>query len=217
MIYVIDDFYDNVDEVINLANTLTYRSDVCGEHFLRTYGLPCRNVGEIIERLLNIEVDWDDMGGKSPAGSYENMNGSFYKPRTEPGFISDHLHHDWYDWGGIVYLNNDLPTTFGTQFWRVAETKEYIAYTPSGNYDERCNRENSKNGMFEKTDYISNKFNRLLLFKGKYFHSAVIPDSRVGLKRLCQFWQINGKNQIDGSGSSNLWESTISTEHRYER
>ena len=54
MIYVIDDFYDNVNEVINLANTLTYRNDVSGEHFLRTYGLPCRNVGERIEKILII-------------------------------------------------------------------------------------------------------------------------------------------------------------------
>lgn len=205
MIYVIDDFYDNVNEVVNFANKLTFKEDVCGEHFLRTYGIACKNVGKRIEEVLGIEMDWYEFSqgvrgegmewnvweGPPDKEDYTNMNGSFYKPRKD--FVADHLHHDWYDWGGIVYLNNDLPPTYGTQFWRIPSTGEYTADTSNG-YDERCSRENQTNGFFEKTDYISNRFNRLVLFKGLMFHSAVVPDHIMGLNRLCQFWQIKEKS-----------------------
>ncbi len=185
MIHVIDDFYDNIEDVVQLSKTLPYKHNVGGEHFLRTCELPCRVTGQRIAEILNIEMDWDDL-----AWNGDKLNGSFYKPRKD--FISDHLHHDWYEWGGIVYLNDDLPPTFGTQFWRVVETREYYADT-SKEYDHRANRDNQNNGFFEKTDYVSNKFNRLVLFRGTLFHSATVPRTHDHIERVCQFWQIRGK------------------------
>ena len=184
-IHVIDDFYENVEDIIQLSKSLEYRSDSGGGHFSRSVGLPCRVVGEEFERILGITVDWNDTSWTS-YNDFTNFNGSFYKPHMD--WLPTHVHHDWYQWGGIVNLTRDLSPEWGTQFWRYVPTNSYHTSNIEGDgHDDKCDNEPEN---FEKTDFISYKFNRLVLFRGSMYHSAVISDEALGgLERLNQFWQ----------------------------
>ena len=174
-IIIIDDVYENPDDILEFANSQQYRTDVAGEHFNRTQGLPedLNYVKPFLEKQMGIKI----LNDRLWKNGWKNMNCSFYKTY---GANSNHIHHDWADWSGVLYLSKDVPASMGTQFYRHKESGDYAAYGEDPQestwgkhrfYDPRIDTDE-----FELTDYVSYRYNRLVLFRGKLFHSACFPD-----------------------------------------
>ena len=177
-IIIIDNFYNNPEVLAKFANSQEYRSDVAGEHFNRTQGLPedFNYLIPFLEKYTGMKVLKDDLW----TNGWDVMNCSFYKTY---GVNSNHLHHDWADWSGVLYLSEDVPASMGTQFYKHKETGDYAAFGENEittgtwkthkqmDYDKRTDTDE-----FEPTDYVAYRYNRLVLFRGKLFHSACFPD-----------------------------------------
>jgi hypothetical protein len=190
MVIVRDNFYNNPDEVVEFAKTLEYKLEVAGGHFYRSVGIiPTYDTSVYFENFLGIKIDFSGKEWNSH-NDYSNFNGSFYYPPNfeEMGSGVDAIHHDWFEWVGILYLH-DLGPQWGTQMWMHQETGKYITDVPDSGSPDPLIEENSE--AFIKTDYISSRYNRLLLYPGRMFHSATFPDGASDeqlASRLCQIF-----------------------------
>lgn len=194
-LFIVDNFYNNPDEVRAGALNLSYRNDVFGEHFWRS---PAQvNLAAIphLEKYINQKIARDCMwDSPEDPSEYSEMNMSFYKVvNLDGGARANHIHHDNAHWSGILYLTPDLGPEFGTQLWRHKPSGDEYAFGNSsylkgaGEFDERCKIAED----FEKTDYVAYKYNRLVLFRGTRFHSAAFPDDMPDGERLNQFFYFN--------------------------
>jgi hypothetical protein len=78
---------------------------------------------------------------------------------------------------------------WNSQMWMHQETGKYITDVPDSGSPDPLIEENSE--AFIKTDYISSRYNRLLLYPGRMFHSATFPDGASDeqlASRLCQIF-----------------------------
>ena len=81
-------------------------------------------------------------------------------------------------WAGVCYLNPDAPLNSGTELYRQKKTGLCkAARKEDGSYDKETmdmiykdSRDMSK---WDMVDMISNKFNRLVLYRGDLFHSSM--------------------------------------------
>jgi hypothetical protein len=81
-------------------------------------------------------------------------------------------------WAGVCYLTPDAPLSSGTGLFKHKETGLYgAAYDENGDYDKeimdiiyRDSRDMSK---WDMVDMVSNKFNRLVLYRGDLFHTSL--------------------------------------------
>ena len=76
---IIDNFYNNPDEVREYALSLPYRNDVHGEHFWRTTPRLNRNVIPHLEKYIGQKVAIDHFWEEHSEEDYIEMNMSFYK------------------------------------------------------------------------------------------------------------------------------------------
>ena len=201
-VIIIDNFYNDVDELVEEAMKLEYRSDVLGSHFDRTYGMPFGEPQQALipylEKYLGSKISMDTTWTNTK--NWNNINGSFYK--TYEDVIPNHIHHDWADWTGVIYLAKGIHPSAGTQFWRHKETQAQFAFnSPSyGHYfkDHKGVIDNRGEGEgrndFERTDFVSYKYNRLVLFRGTLFHSANFPDDMKVGSRFNQIFYFNLAN-----------------------
>ena len=156
---VVDNFYENPDEVRKFALSRTFhnhpeyhkgrRTDEC----YRFAGLK-----ERFEQLLGRKVtNWEKYG----------TNGCF-----QYCIAGDQLvyHHDSQLYAGVLYLTPDAPPQTGTSLYRSKYTKKMKV--PSTEHDMVF-----KNGFldeteFELVDVIGNVYNRLILFDSHMIHAA---------------------------------------------
>jgi len=156
---VVDNFYENPDEVRKFALSRTFhnhpeyhkgrRTDEC----YRFAGLK-----ERFEQLLGRKViNWEKYG----------TNGCF-----QYCIAGDQLvyHHDSQLYAGVLYLTPDAPPQTGTGLYRSKYTKKMKV--PSAEHDMVF-----KNGFldeteFELVDVVGNVYNRLILFDSHMIHAA---------------------------------------------
>jgi len=196
---VIDNLYVDPDEVRAHALNLSYRNDVFGEHFWRTPAQINLDIIPHLESYVGEKIARDIMWEipKDPE-EHREMNMTFYKVVNLEGHArANHIHHDCAHWSGILYLTPDLGPEYGTQFWRHKPSGDEYAFGDSSyngpnEFDERCRIPED----FEKTDYISHKYNRLVLFRGAKYHSASFPSDMPDGERLNQFFYFNIDDEI---------------------
>jgi hypothetical protein len=92
------------------------------------------------------------------------------------------VHHDTdADIAGVLYLNPNPPVDSGTEFYKLKnESSGLIDYTETKKqfvlnaitYEQAEDSLNKHNQQYELTDYISNKYNRLILYPGNWLHCA---------------------------------------------
>lgn len=103
-------------------------------------------------------------------------------------------HSDAQRWGGMIYLTPDAPVSCGTSTWQHRKTKyhsmDMVDYangeTEALVYDERTWVDRTP---YEECDRFGNIFNRLVLFDGRYIHSASDyfgPED----KHECRLWHM---------------------------
>lgn len=160
-VIIIDDFYNNPHEVRNFALSLPF--DVKGNYpGTRTKSYLNDGLKDFIQNFINPHagkvVNWYDRDG---------LTGSF-----QLTFAHDRswIHADVYNkWAGVLYLTPDAPLSGGTALYKYKETGEY-AITQNDDQTQFSAYDYTK---WELVDRIGNKFNRLVLYRGNFFHASL--------------------------------------------
>lgn len=159
-IIVTDDFYGNPDSVRSYA--LSQPFEVRGNYpGLRTKPYLPDDLKNAIQHIIfpagGKVTDWMETSGYT--GAFQICTS---QDRTW-------IHADSYNsWAGVCYLTPDPPISAGTALYRWKATKEY---------ERTDNNAPHYNGndytKWERTDYISNRYNRIVLYRGNMFHASV--------------------------------------------
>ena len=167
---VIDNFYNNPDEVREFALSQDFNVD--GNYpGHRTQSFLTPSVKEEINshiRAHHGEIIWPDRED-SYCGAFQYTTAS---DRTW-------IHADgWNDWAGVCYLTPDAPLTAGTALYRHKETGiTRIPRLPDGERAEplMSNLESDGNDYtkWDVVDQVANVYNRLILYPGDLFHASV--------------------------------------------
>ena len=185
----VDDFYTNVDDVREYA--LQQSFDVTGNYpGHRTVSFLNESVQEVIQNILLPHAGETTWWGGEYSGAYQ------YTTKHDKSWI----HADQTsNWAGICYLTPNAPPSGGTGFFKHKETG--ITEAPikeDGTYDmEMLNKlgEDSQDySKWEMTDEISNKYNRLILYRADMFHQSLVYfGDNISNGRLFQTFFFNTK------------------------
>lgn len=153
---VVDDFYNNVDEV-------------------RAYALsqPFNQIGNYPGRRTEFDINLSIREGiqsvvGSAGGLITNWNGVSYQIAT----ANDRtwIHHDGPcgNWAGVCYLTPDAPVSGGTGIFKLKSTGNMAA--PDVNDHNTPGYDYTK---WEMVDRIGNIYNRLILYKTDLYHASL--------------------------------------------
>jgi hypothetical protein len=156
-LFVVDNFYENPDEIREFALRQEYLEDVRFYKGLRSV-IPFRASGtkEAFENIIGQPIVQFDSGN----------NGCFQITSSENPQV---YHCDEQTWAGIVYLTPNAPVKAGTRThrslrdWSRTGPETTPATFQTGFYDSH---------QFEIVDDIGNIYNRLVIFNGPMIHSA---------------------------------------------
>jgi hypothetical protein len=86
------------------------------------------------------------------------------------------VHYDNTTWAGVLYLTPDAPLDSGTAIYRNKESKifMYDPKNPATDYNTSSEKLNNLD-LWEPIVQVSNIFNRLLLYRGEYYHRSMLP------------------------------------------
>ena len=166
---IVDDFYENVDEVrrFALAQDFGVKGNYPGQ---RTVSFANDSIKDYINNLIR------PFAGEITFWSTDEYNGAYqYTTSHERSWI----HSDQTtSWAGIVYLTPDAPLTGGTGLFRHKETG--LSQTPrlvNGEPDQELldyiGIDSQDMTKWEMTDRLANKYNRLVLYRGDLFHQSL--------------------------------------------
>ena len=191
---IIDNFYQNVDKT---------REFILTQPFNITGNFPGKRTisyaNDIIKKRFEKEI-----GKEITYWSNNDYNGSF---QYTTGDMNSWVHRDRTTWAGILYLTPDAPLSSGTAFFRHKKTgiEDISEYNKS---DEIIKKEldNDSNNInkWDMIDYVGNKYNRLVLFRGTRNHRSMDyfgKDKNDG--RLFQLWFFNTGKNLDNISENN--------------
>lgn len=160
-VIIVDNFYNNPDEVRKFALSLPF--DVTGNYpGRRTRSYINNGVKDIIANLIKPHggaiTNWHEDSG---------LTGAFQiATATDRTWI----HSDNYNtWAGVCYLTPDAPLSSGTGLFRHKETQRRNV-SPSEDQSMFQYYDYTK---WEMTDKIGNIYNRLILYRGDFFHASL--------------------------------------------
>ena len=164
----VDDFYSDVDEVRQLA--LQQSFDVEGNYpGRRTQSFINDSIKEIIQSLILPHAGEIIWWGGEYSGAYQ------YTTKHDKSWIhADHTSN----WAGVVYLTPNAPPSGGTGFFKHKEMGlSEAVYKEDGSYDDdtmsQVYQDSQNYDKWEMTDQVSNKYNRLILYRGNKFHQSL--------------------------------------------
>lgn len=159
MFTVIDNFYNDPENVRALALSLGFT--VIGNYpGLRT--APCGgpwfyDIQKVFEKIIGKKITYFPQGYNT-AFQYTNENSKTW------------VHHDDTEWAAVVYLTPNAPIEAGTGIFRHKETGVFL-------HEEGVTRDFNKESVLEQDWELiassGNIFNRLVLYKGNYYHRSL--------------------------------------------
>ena len=159
---VIDNFYNNPDEVRNFALKQNFQENIKYHKGKRICNPLFRFSGlkERFEQILDCKIkNWEKYG----------TNGCFQYCVAEDKSV---YHVDTQEYAAIIYLTPNAPVQSGTQFFRSKNTKkmttdlsDYQTVFKNGFYDST---------EFEQVDVVGNIYNRLIMFNAQFIHAAPV-------------------------------------------
>lgn len=166
---IVDDFYDNVDDVRNFA--LSQEFGVKGNYpGQRTVSFANDNLKEYLNNLIR------PFAGEITYWTTDEYNGAYqYTTAYERSWI----HADsTTTWAALVYLSPDAPLSGGTGLFRHKETGLYSApKLNDGSFDQvkldYIGMDSQDLTKWEMTDRLANKYNRLVMYRGDLFHMSL--------------------------------------------
>ena len=155
---ITDDFYSNPDSV--RAYALSQPFEVKGNYpGMRTKPYLPEDLKQAIQNIVYFAggrvTDWMESSGYT--GAFQVCTAM---DRTW-------IHADSYNtWAGVCYLTPDAPLSAGTALYRHKE---------SGDYERKDvdHNEGYDYTKWDMVDYVANKYNRIVLYRGNLFHASV--------------------------------------------
>ena len=166
---IIDNFYIDPYETRDYALSLEF--DVQGNYpGNRTKSIFNQSVYDVIQNAVF------NAGGNITRWDIDQYTGSFqYTTAKDRSWI----HADQTTtWAGVCYLTPNAPLSAGTGLFRHKETGlESAPRKSDGTYDydllNKVNMDSQDMTKWEMTDRLANKFNRLVLYRGDFFHMSL--------------------------------------------
>ena len=158
---VFDDFYGSPLAIREHALSLPFNitGNFPGARTDITRGADNKATRTLFEYLIGTKITWWP----------EEYNTAFqYTTAKDKSWI----HYDTSTWAGVIYLTPDAPLDSGTAIYRNKESKIQALdpNNPASDYSEQ----NDMND-WEPVVQVSNIFNRLVIYRGKYYHSSMLP------------------------------------------
>ncbi len=161
---ILEDFYSDPDYVRNYALNELEWHDKKGNHPGRRSD-PDRHpsVKKLLENTIQKEVtDWDV--------EWNYSNGAYNLCKA---WDKCWIHSDWgTTYACVVYLTPDAPIESGTALYKHKKTG-YRIRPEDKELAEQLDDQSNDFTAWEMTDYVGNIYNRAVIYKGKYYHSAV--------------------------------------------
>jgi len=164
----VDDFYNDVDEVRKMALNMEFgvRGNYPGQ---RTEPVFNQSVKDIINNIIRPYSGEITRWNTDYTGSFQ------YTTQRDRSWV----HADQTTtWAGVIYLTPDAPLTGGTGLFRHKETGlEMAPKLENGKYNDAIMSEIYKDSQdmtkWEMTNFIGNKYNRLIMYRGDIFHTSL--------------------------------------------
>lgn len=167
---IFDGFYTNPYNTIEFAKNMEWYDDY-GQH-------PGKRTKEEQDPSTFAAFSYymENVAGKITSWRNMDYNGCFNlvtaKDRTW-------IHADCYnDWAAVVFLTPNAPISSGTGLYRHKETGlDRVPRNSNGEIDQELldyvYQDSQDWTKWELVDYVANKFNRMVTYRGDLFHSAV--------------------------------------------
>lgn len=178
-VWIVDDFYDNPEEVRKFALEQEYLEGGLGRGFIgrRTHQqFLFPGLKERFEEIIGTKIQrWEEHG----------MNGRFQISWAGEPLV---YHCDSQRWGGMLYLTPEAPFESGTTLYAHKKTRVRDYHHPRwGEVFPTTEKTHLDKTPFEPVDVLGNVYNRLVIFDASCIHSAS---------------EYFGQNKIDGR----LWQ-----------
>lgn len=167
--YIIDDFYSDVNEVRNFA--LQQDFSIVGNYpGPRTKSFLNDSMKGVIESVVS------PFYGKVTYWSEEQYTGAFQFTTSRD---RSWIHADQTTkWAGVCYLTPNAPLSAGTGLFKHKETGLIMApKNEDGSYNDeilsKIYRDSQDMTKWELVDKLANVYNRLVLYRGDYFHMSL--------------------------------------------
>jgi hypothetical protein len=167
---IFDEFYTNPYNTIDYALTMEWHDDYGQHPGKRTKEEQDQSTFDFFSYYM------ENVAGKITRWRDMLYNGCFNlvtaKDRTW-------IHADCYnDWAAVVYLTPNAPISSGTGLYRHIETGlDKVPRDANGEIDQDLLDYIYKDAQdwtkWQLVDYVANKFNRAVVYRGDLFHSAV--------------------------------------------
>lgn len=168
-VFIVDNFYNDPYETREFA--LSQEFDVPGNYpGRRTKSVFNQSVYDVIQNVVF------NAGGSITRWDMDQYTGSFqYTTSRDRSWI----HADQTTkWAGVCYLTPNAPLSSGTGLFRHIPTGiESAPRNLDGSYDydllNKINLDSQDMTKWELVDRLANKFNRLVIYKGDFFHMSL--------------------------------------------
>ncbi len=163
--WIVDNFYENPDEVRQFALEQEYVEGGFGRGFIGR-----RTIRQFLFPGLKEKFEVI-MGRKITAWEEHGMNGRFQIAWSGEPLV---YHCDSQKWGGMLYLTPDAPYQCGTTMYAHKQTRARTYYDEGWdaawkNIPGDCHLDGTP---FEPVDVLGNIYNRLVIFDASCIHSA---------------------------------------------
>ena len=158
---IFDDFYGSPMAIREHALSLPFgvKGNFPGVRTDITKGSDNKATKLLFEYLIGEKITWWP----------EEYNTAFqYTTAKDESWI----HYDTTHWAGVIYLTPDAPLDSGTAIYRNKESKIHTLdrKNPKSDYPGENNMED-----WEPIVQVSNIFNRLVIYRGEYYHRSMLP------------------------------------------
>lgn len=164
-VIIIDDFYEDPDDV--RKNVLASTFDVFGNYPGARTGTVDAEQHEYLKKFFE-----DNVVGAPITYWPEEYNTSFQYTTEDD---SSWIHHDNTTWAAVLYLSPDADADTGTTLYTHKETGidtwDGIEDSPSDFNNTEILGAKSRD-LWEENITVSNKYNRLLCYRGYQYHSS---------------------------------------------
>ena len=179
--WIIDNFYENPDEVRKFALEQDYLEGGIGRGFIGRRTHQQFLFPGLKERFEEI------MGRKITAWEEHGMNGRFQISWSGEPLV---YHCDSQRWGGMLYLSPGAPYQCGTTLYAHKQTRARTYYDQGWDvaWKDIPGDPHLDGTSFEPVDVLGNVYNRLVIFDASAIHSA--SEYFGTIKENARLWQM---------------------------
>lgn len=166
--YVIDNFYSNPDKVREFALQQDFQT-IGNFPGKRTANFVNESTKQTIQNII-----------RPVAGNIIDWETSQYNGCFQLALAADRswIHCDaTATWAGVLFLTPDAPLSAGTAIYKHKETGlmswKYHEHTEIENQSALPLLETQDFTKWDMVDYYANIYNRLILYRGEYFHCSL--------------------------------------------